>query len=369
MKLGSLQELYERQGPFVTVYLDTSGDAEDASKALDLRWRSARERLSGMGVDEATLEALAERVGEHQRQTGQRGQVLVAVQGEVVLNDELPEPPEHTTDDVYFGSVPQLMPYLRLRGPHIPHLVAVIDHEGADITAVHATQGSQTHTVEGSGSPVHKAYAGGQGNPDNFHAAVEEQWKNSAKEIAQEINRLADRVHARAVVLAGDVQARKLVSERLSERTRESVVETDAGHRDRKACGESLRAEVAETVKSTVQARTAEAVEEFERERGQHDRAVEGWEDTLAALREAKLQALLWIPAAAGRRGEVAVGSRPSEIGLDEDTLRKAGVEGIDTVPADAAVIRSLAGTSGEFFLVDDDRVDLAEGIGGILRY
>ena len=50
MKLAFLQDVYERPGPFATVYLDTSADAEDAAKAVRLRWRSAREQLAGDGV-------------------------------------------------------------------------------------------------------------------------------------------------------------------------------------------------------------------------------------------------------------------------------------------------------------------------------
>lgn len=34
MKLAFLQEIYRSPGPFATVYLDTSADAEDAGKEI-----------------------------------------------------------------------------------------------------------------------------------------------------------------------------------------------------------------------------------------------------------------------------------------------------------------------------------------------
>ena len=59
MDLQFLRPLYEHVGGYVSVYLDTSRDSEDATGALDLRWRSARERLASAGADQPTLAALA----------------------------------------------------------------------------------------------------------------------------------------------------------------------------------------------------------------------------------------------------------------------------------------------------------------------
>lgn len=368
MKLASLQDVFGHSGPFVTVYLDTSA-AEDAAKAIELRWHSARERLVEQGADEETLSTIAEQIGSHERETGNRGQVLVATQGQVVLNDELPQPPDKLTDDAYCGALPQLMPYLLLRGPHIPHVVAVIDHVGADVTIVHANRKPETRTVEGTDHPVHKARAGAAGSEERIQNTVEEEWKHNASKVAAEITADAESIHARAIVLAGDPQQRKLVHERLSTSVQDRVVETGTGHRDRKSSGDTLREEVAKTVQTAIDARITEAVREFEQERGREDRAVEGWDATLAAFREERVRALLWAPSSSGRPENVYIGPKAGELSADEKTLRELGTESVGKVPADAAVIRALAGTSGEFFPVDSDRVELTDGIGGILRF
>ena len=77
MRLGFLQSVYEQQGPFATVYLDTSGDAEDAGKAIQLRWRQARERLAQRGADEKLLRAVDEELEQPQSRSGQRGEVIL----------------------------------------------------------------------------------------------------------------------------------------------------------------------------------------------------------------------------------------------------------------------------------------------------
>jgi len=50
MDLQFLRPLYQHFGGYVSVYLDTSRDSEDATSGVDLRWRSARERLASAGA-------------------------------------------------------------------------------------------------------------------------------------------------------------------------------------------------------------------------------------------------------------------------------------------------------------------------------
>ena len=54
MDLQFLRPLYEGFGSYVSVYLDTSRDAEDPELAVDLRWRAARERLATLIGDALT---------------------------------------------------------------------------------------------------------------------------------------------------------------------------------------------------------------------------------------------------------------------------------------------------------------------------
>src|SRR3954469_21099834 len=62
--MSDLARIYTVDGPFATAYLDISRDTEDAAKAIELRWRDGRRELAAHGVDEATLAAMDQVVGE-----------------------------------------------------------------------------------------------------------------------------------------------------------------------------------------------------------------------------------------------------------------------------------------------------------------
>ncbi|CAM03321.1 hypothetical protein A8924_4440 [Saccharopolyspora erythraea NRRL 2338] len=370
MKLAFLQEIYRSPGPFATVYLDTSADAEDAGKAVELRWRAARDELAGRGVDEAVLSSLEERVGQHRQETGRRAQVLVADRTGVVFTGEMPGLPSELASDehVSYGPLPHLMPYLQAREPRLPHVVAVVDHVGADLTVVPAEGEMSTRTVEGEDHPVHKTHSAPEELQKHFQQSSEETWKHNAVKSADEITKAAEKISAEALVLAGEVQQRKLVRERLGKGVQEIVVETDAGARDRKAAVEPLEAKIDEAVGSAVSARVDEVVGLFEQERGRHSRAVEGWEPTVEALQREQVQVLLWSKSAHDVT-DLSTGPRASQVALDERPLRDMGVEEITTAPASAALVRAVAGVDAELVVVEPGSVELTDGIGAVLRY
>lgn len=369
MRLGFLQSVYEQQGPFATVYLDTSGDAEDAGKAIQLRWRSAREQLVSQGAGNGALQAIDEELREPQLRAGQRGEVIVANEDGVVLVDELPQPPGDLPDDErsYVGPLPDLFPYLRMRGARIPHLIAVVDHQGADITEVNATLRSRSTAVEGDSTLLHKSgTTGGAGTEATQQNAVEESWKHNASEVADEISKRAAAIGAEAIVLAGDPQQRTLVRDHVRKGMQPMIVETEASHRDRKASDEGLRREVSETIESIVAERTTDVVHDFERERGERSRATEGWESTVAALQHGQVETLLRaVPDNSERPAHLYVGPGNADIATTASELGG----GAEPAPADSALVRALVDTSASLVLVDPEKCNLDGGIGGVLRF
>ncbi|SFT78020.1 hypothetical protein SAMN04487904_10846 [Actinopolyspora lacussalsi subsp. righensis] len=372
MKLAYLQHLYQHRPPFVTVYLDTSADAEDARKAIELRWRSARERLSELGADDADLDAVERAVGSHSWRVGERGQVLVAAGGRVVFDDELPRPPTEFSDDelARVGPLPHLMPYLRLRSARIPHLLALVDHTGGDIHVIDAGRHSGGTTVQGDGSPVHKSHSAGEGDQKHHDNMVEEQWLRNAGQVAAEIDRQALLVGAEVIVLAGDVQQRKMVHDHLRKGLRDRVVDTEASHRDRNASEASLQREVSEAVDSARRERSESVVGEFERELGQRDRATDGWPDTVGALQRGQVAVLLREVSHSAEEPETLwIGTEPNQVATEERTLRDMGVSAPERVAADTAVLWSLVGTHADLVLVDPRRNSLTGGVASLLRY
>ncbi|SFT07656.1 hypothetical protein [Saccharopolyspora flava] len=360
MEIGSLQHVFERPGPFVTAYLDTSGDAEDAAKAIELRWRAVRERLQEQGADASALDAIEAHVREHRAQTGRRGQVLVARDDQVVLQDELPEPPTDlpTEDQAHVGPIPHLMPYLRRCMTTVPFLIADVDRTGADLTLVRGPGEVERVRVDGENHPVHKTRAGDEENHQRFHMSVEERWKRNAEASAGEIAERASKIGALAIVLTGEDQQRALVRDLLGEQDR--VIEPDS----RAASPEQLRREVTRRVHD---AEIADVVEEFQREAGRGERAVEGWQDTVEALRRGQVRTLLWT--ADDHAGDLHVGSAATELAADERALTDSGGEVVGDAPASAAVVRALAGTDADLVITEPDAIDLTGGIGAVLRY
>src|SRR3954452_9792862 len=90
MDVGALSKLYSLDGPFTTIYLDTTGAAEDAAEQLEIRWKNVLRELEQAGVAEPTREALTQVRGEHGRGNTR---VLVATPGTVQLAVSLPQPP------------------------------------------------------------------------------------------------------------------------------------------------------------------------------------------------------------------------------------------------------------------------------------
>lgn len=369
MRLGFLQDVYEQRMPYATVYLDTSGDAEDAGKAIQLRWRHARDQLAQQGASEKLLRAVDEELEQPQRRTGQRGEVIVANEDGVVFSDDLPEPPRDLSDDekAHLGPVPDLFPYLRMRGSRIPHLIAVVDHQGADITEVNAHLRADSESVQGTADVLHKARTpSGPGAEERHQSAVEENWKINAEQVADAIDKRAAEIGAEAVVLAGDPQQRTLVLEQLRKGTQPLVVESEHGYRDNKASDEGLQQDVAETVQQVVDSRTNDVVTDFERERGERSRAAEGWESTVAALQHGQVETLMRaVPDRSERPAELYVGPGNGEVALRASDLGDQA----EAAPADSALVRGLVDTSASLVFVDPGQVELEGGIGAVLRF
>ncbi|MGV9855057.1 hypothetical protein ACWDWU_40855 [Streptomyces sp. NPDC003442] len=58
MRLGHLQPLYDRPGPWAGVHVDTTHPHESAAEEQERAAREASRRLEGQGADQATCRAV-----------------------------------------------------------------------------------------------------------------------------------------------------------------------------------------------------------------------------------------------------------------------------------------------------------------------
>src|SRR5687768_15511516 len=93
MKLDMLRPLYDRGGPFASVYLDTGRAVEQGAQQVELRWKALTERLAE--ADKVTLTAL-ERLFTDVNAAAP-GRAAFAAGGEVVHTEALAEPPRRET--------------------------------------------------------------------------------------------------------------------------------------------------------------------------------------------------------------------------------------------------------------------------------
>jgi hypothetical protein len=356
MELEYLRPLFAGDGPWASVYLDATRAEENAEHTVDLRRRSLAERLARAGADPETIAAIGEAVRGHPYRPGRYGLAIFARGGEVALVEPLPAPP--ATDLAIWGPLPHAMPLVALRGEEIPYVRVLAGHSGGDIEALDAGGAPRRHTVRGADEyPIAKVRGGGWSNP-RYQRAAEENWKRNAGDVAAAVADAAAQIGAEVVVVAGDPHEIPLVVGKLPPRWRDRVVTTgQAGESGR--LDEATERAIAEVAAQNMRA----AVDRY----GSQPHA-DGLEDVVVRLQRGQVEEVLLVDDPRSTDRLFIGAGDPRLIATDPRTLRESGVEPVE-VRADAALLRAVVGTGAGLLLVEPAEIDLAHGIGAILRY
>ena len=343
MDLQFLRPLYDDFGGYVSVYLDTSLDAEDGGQAVDLRWRSARDRLAGAGADKATLDALAPVMTSR----GAPGRAAFGRGGRVVLTEPLPHPPRR--EIARLAPLPHVMPLLAQRGPRVPHLQVMARHDGGEIASVSGTGLVQDEEVTGTGWPVHKTRGGGWAQL-RYQRSTEEAWETNARELARRVTAEARASGAELIVVAGDPVARTMLVRQLGPDLAAITVVIE-----REVSAESE--EAAQAADQAVAEHAAQrARERYEHWRTQlaHDHGVAGLAAAMAALRDGGVAELLLAdhPESAATAW---IGPGGSDLAADAAGLTGRGISEPVSDRADAALARGLATTGAALYFLPGD--------------
>jgi hypothetical protein len=366
--LTTFRPLYDRPGPWASVYLDASHDTEDSGKTIELRWRSARERLAAAGCDPRTLAALAEAIDAEPARPGPYGLALFAAHGDVALAETLHGPPRREIAD--FGPLPHIMPLVAQLGEELPYLQVVVDHTGGRIEAAGAGRLRRTEAVAGRADfPIRKVRPGGWSQP-RYQQAAEESWRRNAGDVAEAVIAAAERTDAEIIVVAGDPKSRPMLLDRLPERWRRRVVQTDAapGARADGADPAALDEVTARAVAERAAADRAELLDRFHAQRGNDAAAGAGLPAVVAALQRGQVDTVL-LADDPSSTAELWVGEAPLELSFDRAELAGMHVAQPRRARADAALLRALACTGGNLILVGPAEGGLDGGVGALLRY
>jgi len=370
IRLDSLSELLATPGPYATAYLDATLSKELGPKEVAGRWRALRDSLAEQGADAATLDAMESVAGRHTDVPGAHGQVIVGGGGTLRLDAVLPAPPRRQT--ARWAPLPHLMPMVAQLGLVVPYVLAVVDRVGADVT-VHGPRGTESETVQGDDSDVHKVKVGGWAQ-DHYQNRSENLWEANARQVAQVVEAGVRRVAAQVVVVTGDVRARGALVDSLGERARGLVVQLEHGTRHEGGDEEKLRAEVDEAVARIAAGEDQAVIDRFGEAQGRAGSgvgsvlAVAGLSDTVGALRAAAVETLLVLDDSSSD-ATAWVGPEPVHIALTEEELTELGVRDPVRDRLDAALVRAAAGTDAAIVTLAPGQLELTHGLGATLRY
>jgi hypothetical protein len=366
MDLSYLRPLFDRPGPWASVYLDASRADENADHEVELRWRALRAELERQGADQATVEAVQTAVFDHPYQPGRYGLAVFATAGEVALAEPMSAPP--AADEATYGLLPHVMPLVAHRGEDVPYVRVLADRTGGDLTGLSVGGVTRTREVTGSDSfPIRKVNAGGWSHR-RYQMAAEETWKRNAGDVAAAAVELAESVGAEVIVIGGDIRSAPLVAERLPLRWRERVVVTDASARNAGSDESALDEVTVQAIADVADRHVRDAIDRFGVQCGDGSAAT-GLADVVTRLQRGQADTVLLVDDPSSTDKLWIGPDDPTLVAVDADLLRQSGVDDPQQVRADAALLRAIAGTSAHLVLVGPGEVPLEHGIGAVLRY
>jgi hypothetical protein len=367
MDVSFLEPVFAAPGPYATVCADVTHNTENADQELDLRVRAVAEQLTEQGAPETVVEAVRARLLEGNDGGGAgtlRGRALVvASDGSVVLDQALVGAPTREVAD--WSPQPELLPLLRQLPGRVPHIVVLTDRVGADITYVGATgQVEVEETVQGDDFQIQKVQVGGWAHHRYQHNS-ENKWVHNADQVAEHLTSMARRLDPRFILLAGDVRARQILTDRASEVWKDLVVSMDEGGRAAGADREPVDRREAELVGEHEARAIADVVEKIEAASA-HGLAVTGTAAVVDALRKSQVETL--VLADEPEDEKLLVGDSPLVLGVNQQEMDALGTHGT-VVPHDRALVAAAVASSAGVTLVPRSAMPEGVPVAAVLRY
>ena len=367
MDVSFLERVFAAPGPYATVCADVTHNTENADAEVDLRVRALTAKLGEQGAPEPVVAAVRDRlleINEGSEAGTLRGRALVvASDGSVVLDQGLVAAPTREIAD--WSPQPELLPLLRQLPGRVPHVVVLIDRVGADITYIGATgQVEAEDTVEGDDFQIQKVQVGGWAHHRYQHNS-ENKWVHNADRVAEHLASMARRLDPRFVLVAGDVRARQILTDRASDVWKDLVVSMDEGGRAAGADRQPVDRREAELVAEHEAREIATVAEQIEAA-GAHGLAVTGTGAVVDALRKGQVETL--VLADEPEDEKLLVGDEPLTLGVDQHDMDALGTHG-SVVPHDRALLAAAVATSAGVVVAPRAALPGGAPVAAVLRY
>ncbi|MBF8186091.1 hypothetical protein ITP53_10100 [Nonomuraea sp. K274] len=339
MRLDFIRPLYERKGPYASVYLGALTGPERKT-----HWHSVRDRLGECAGDaKATLDAL-----EQEALGAAAGRALFATHGDVVLAESLARAPYELA---MWSPLPHVTPMLMRRGENVPHIRVIVDHAGAELTVFGGAVPRRT-TVEAATWPLQKTAQGGW-SQKRYERAADEAWEKNAVAVAHEIDEQVRRIGTELILVAGEPKSRSYLMHHLGTKSADRVVMVEHGSRSNHG---QFQEDVERALDDWLDQRRARLLARHEEFAGPV-----GMAPVAHALREGRVLALL-MP---GELPQPAwIGEGGTQVATDPDELRRWGVEHPVQERSDSALARAAAMTDAELYFTD-----AVSDVAAVLRY
>jgi hypothetical protein len=249
----------------------------------------------------------------------------------------------------------------------MPYAVVRVDRAGADIEVVGFTGSEEQEQVEGGHDVLHKVGGGGW-SQRRYQSRVEDSWEHNAATVAKEVESVVRRHRPDVVLVGGDEHAVEALTRHLDGEALPVVVTVDGISRAAGAHEDGQSTAVSQALQEWRRAARAAIVDEYSEEVSRQQRAVEGLDSVVSALRRGQVERLLLNDDPTSTL-ELWAGEQPLQLGLTEQDSRDAGAVSPQQARADAVVVWALVGSSAEATLVEPDELQLTQGIAALLRW
>ncbi|MBX3286885.1 MAG: hypothetical protein KF703_16170 [Actinobacteria bacterium] len=361
--LEDLRELVALPGPFLTVVV---ARPEPIGKAVEATFHEVRHAVAQTPcADQA--DDVARRVDD--LLPGSAGAVVVAEAGRIALVEALDVTPRHP--GVHYGALPVLGAVLERRSADIPVVTAIVDRTGADLSWSAPLPGGATAAgraeVQGEATFIRKVQAGGWSHR-RYQQAAEANWEQTAGEVARTIGSTVDDIRARLVILGGDERMVDLVRADLPSQAID-LVRIVPGSRSEDGSDAERDAVAQRWLRTAIASELRLLLARFGEEKGRADRAADGVEGTLAALRESRVDVLL-VHDRGGEDDRTAcfVPDDPTLVVRTPAELDEFGARDVRVARAVDVAIRAALLTGADVRIVPD-AARLDDGIGALLRW
>jgi hypothetical protein len=347
-----LAKFYREGGAYSQVYIDMSVDTSDPPGVKEERRKSVLDSLARQGAPEADIDAITDALATGPTAPSPVCLYVLARDGELLLEEALPGiavAPESVT----FGPLPDLSPLLRMQPLDFAYLVVETARDGGEVRLYRAGSSrpeSEEH-VQGRTDTLHKVRRGGDWRNDHFQNHTEEIWKQTQSQLASTVDEIVRQHGPRLIVVAGDIRARQLLEEQLSEASRAIVAVEPTNTRADGASDDALAQRIDAEIERVLAGDKRAVLDRIALHEGRGDNLVElSFGAIVHALASAQVETLVLDSDRLADREALALDAEPWIATAPEDALG-AGV--IATVPAQLALTRAALLTDATILFTD----------------